>query len=104
MAMTGTRVQLEESQYMLYRGKPFVRDAHQICYGDMQDPYVLHLMVVSTKKVGDIEVPDAVFGEICSTDTAKTTAERSVKTFNKSGLYEALEFGISQLNRYNKKL
>lgn len=94
---------LQDTQYMLYRGKPLVRDQNQLCYGDMNDPYVLHLMVLTTKKLADQEIPDAVLGEICSTDTSKPSAERSVKQFQKNGLYEAMEYGMSQLAFFCKK-
>ena len=58
-------------KYLMFRGKPLVRDGQQICWGDMKDKYVLVLGIMSTKKAGDKEVPDQVLIQIQSTDDGK---------------------------------
>ena len=50
-------------KYLMFRGKPLVRDGQQICWGDMKDKYVLVLGIMSTKKAGDKEVPDQVLSQ-----------------------------------------
>ena len=53
--------------YRMYRGKPLVRKDRQLCYGSMEDKYVLKLEIMSTKKLGAKEVPDQVMVGIAST-------------------------------------
>ena len=78
-------------------------------YGDMEEAYVLCLMIISYKEVpssdngAKVSVPDIVFGQIWSTDRTLPETDRVVKSFDKKGLAEALDFGITQLERYNKK-
>ena len=48
-----------KGKYLMFQGKPLVREGNQICYGDMQkDEYLLYLMIIANKKmkVGDKEV------------------------------------------------
>ncbi|MCI8388656.1 MAG: hypothetical protein HFE63_09350 [Clostridiales bacterium] len=76
-------------KYLMYRGKPLVREGQQICWGDMNDKYVLVLGIMSTKKVKDKELPDQVLIQIQSTEDGKV-----VKVGSKNGLYEAFEYGV----------
>ncbi|HHX54689.1 MAG TPA: hypothetical protein GX704_07250 [Clostridiales bacterium] len=92
-------------KYTYFRGKPLVRSENQYIYGDMADPYIAYLMVLSTKKAGDApdapELPDMIIVQIRSTDKTKSEADRMVKQFNRSGLYEALDTSIFWLRRFN---
>ncbi len=96
-------------KYLVYRDLPLVREGNMIYYGDMRDKYVLCLMILSYKTVPTqepgktVEIPDTVFGQIWSTDTTLSDTERMVRQFDKKGLAEAFDFGISQLERYNRK-
>ena len=75
--------------YLTYQGKPLIREKNSYCYGDMHDPAVLFLLVLSNKKVGDAEIPDRVLIQVLS------TKDRSlIKQGEKSGLYQALETGL----------
>ena len=96
-------------KYLTYRGLPLVREGNTICYGSMEDKYVLYLMILSEKTVDTAEpgvkvtVPDSIMGQIISTDPKKVGIERVAKSFTKKGLYEALDMGIIQLGRLNKE-
>ena len=83
-----------KGQYLMYKGKPLVREGNQICYGSMQDEYILYMMILSNKKikVGDreCEVPDRVIVQVL---------ERMVKQFDKKSLYEAFNDGLIYLER-----
>lgn len=98
-----------QGKYLIYRDRPLVREGNMLYYGDMQDKYVLCLMILSYKTVPTqeagktVEIPDTVFGQIWSTDTTLPDTERMIKQFDKKGLAEAFDFGISQLERFNKK-
>ena len=90
-------------KYLIYKGRPLVRDGNQICYGDMQDEYVMYMMIISNKKikVGDkeTEVPDWVFVQILKSDPNCPPFERMVKQFDKPSLYEAFNDGVTFLEK-----
>lgn len=89
---------ISKDKYMMYRGKPLVRDGQQIYYGSMDDKYVLFLGIMTTKKVGDKDVPDQVLIQIQCTEDKKV-----VKFGMKNGLYEAFEYGLIWLDTELKK-
>lgn len=92
-----------KGQFLTFRGKPLVREGNQICYGSMDDEYVMYLMILSNKKVtvGGVtsEVPDRVIVQILKTDTSIVGYERIVKQFDKTGLYDAFNAGLIYLDR-----
>ena len=98
-----------KGKYLTYRGLPLVREGNTICYGSMEDKYILYLMILSEKTVETAEpgvkltVPDAIMGQIISTDPSQVGMDRLAKSYTKNGLYEALDMGIIQLERLNKK-
>ena len=103
--MASESVKLESNQYITFRGKPLLRDAHRICYGDNAEPFVLELIILTDKKdeaSGEM-VPDMIMGNIVSTDPATPQSERVVKNFMKNGLYEALDYGVDMLEHELKK-
>ena len=89
---------IEAENYRMYRGKPLVRKDRQLCYGSMEDKYVLKLEIMSTKKLGAKEVPDQVMVGIAS-----TTDGTIVRFGIKNGLYEAFEYGLIWLDSELKK-
>lgn len=95
--------------YLIYRNMPLVREGNFIYYGDMDNKYVLCLIVLTEKEVktpsGEVvKVPENILGQVLLTDTSVSDADRMVKMFtDKQGLFAALDFGITQLERYNKK-
>ena len=96
-----------KGQYLMYCDKPFVRQNNTICYGDMSDDYVLFMMILTNKTVEGssgkkVEIPDQILVQIISTDLNKKPAERVVKQFNKSGLYDAMDIGLIWLDKLNK--
>lgn len=84
-----------DGKYLMYKGKPLVREKNVIIYGDMREKYYLFLMILTTKKAGDNEVPDKILIQILSTDGKQTI----VKQGEKSGLYDALDIGTIWLER-----
>ena len=78
-----------DGTYLTYQGKPLVREKNSFCYGDMHDPAVLFLIVLTNKKFGDAEIPDRVLIKLLS------TKDRSLlKQGEKNGLFQALETGL----------
>ncbi len=96
-----------QGKYLMYKGLPLVRENNTICYGSMNNKCVLFLMILSYKSVATrtpdnkIEIPDKVLGQVMSTDAEQSN--RIIKQFVSDGLYEALDFGIDVMSRYNKK-
>ena len=88
-----------EGSYIEYKGRAFVRENDTICYGNMTDPYILYMMIMSYKKFGNTEIPDKILIQVLSTDKIKNFADRIVKQGEKRGLYEALDIGVIWLER-----
>lgn len=95
-------------KYLIYRGKPLLRENNMICYGDMaNDKYVLFLMILNEKKLEipgtsePVTGPDKILVQILSTDKSKPAHERMVKQFEKNGLYDAMEIGMIWLDKLN---
>ncbi len=96
-----------QGEYLLYRGKPMVREGNLILYGDLSEKYCLQLMILTEKEMqaGEttVKVPDAIIVQVLSTDTTKPLSQRIEKQYQKNGLYEALDIGIERLNMLNGK-
>ncbi len=97
-----------EGKHLMYKNRPLVRENNLICYGSMEDKYVLFLMILGNKTIETedpnikLEVPENIVGQILSTDASKPVSERLVEQFAKKSLYEALDYGIIRLDRHNK--
>ena len=95
-------------KYLIYKGQPLVRENNTLCYGSMTNKAVLFLMILSNKTVNTkdpavkAEIPDTILCQVVSTYVTKKPHERILKQFNKNGLFEALDFGIDVMNRFNK--
>ncbi len=86
-------------QYLEYKGRPLVREANTICYGFMEDPYVLMMTIMTTKKQKETEVPDKILIQILKTDKNLSFQDKIVKQDMKSGLAEAFDLGLIWLER-----
>lgn len=79
-------------KFFTYKGYPLVRQSNTIYYGNMSDPYVTMLQVLSTKKVGDTDMASKVRVIQMSTDPNLPPLKACVKnTECECGLYEALD-------------
>ncbi|MBR6744517.1 MAG: hypothetical protein IKM00_04810 [Clostridia bacterium] len=82
-------------KYLMYKGKPLVRENNRICYGDMSDKYYLSMLILTNKTVGAVEVPDNILVQVLTTgETPKI-----MKQGNKIGLYDAFDIGTVWLER-----
>lgn len=88
-----------DGSYLIYKGRPLVRGENTICYGFMDDPYILQMTIMTTKKSGEKEVPDKILIQIVKTDKSLSAQERIVKQDMKAGLYDAFEIGLIWLER-----
>lgn len=88
-----------EGKYLEYKGRPLVREANTICYGYMEDPYILLMTIMTTKMQRDHEVPENVLIQILKTDNTLSDREKIVKQDMKRGLSEAFDLGLIWLER-----
>lgn len=84
-----------EGKYLMYKGKPLVREKNVIVYGDLSEKCYLFLMILTTKKENDTEIPDRILIQVLSTDEK----QKIIKQGEKSGLYDALDIGMIWLQR-----
>lgn len=84
---------MEFTPKLTYKGKPLVRKGNEIYYGNMTDPYVLYLQVMTEKTENGQKVADKVHLMLLSTDLTKAPTERVMRQSTKIGLYNALDIG-----------
>ncbi len=84
---------------LMYKGRPLVRSKNDIYYGDLSEPYVIFMQILTTKEENGKTVPNRVHVTLLSTDTSLSPIERMVKQSDKVGLYNALDIGAIWLER-----
>lgn len=89
-----------DGDFMLYKNRPLVREDNIICYGNITDPYILQMIVMSEKEYKGKKVPDKIYVQLLSTDTSLPLSSRVIKESMKDGLNDALDIGITWLERY----
>lgn len=95
---------LLDGKYLMYRGKPLVREKNAICYGSMDDKYVLFLILLTNKKVGETTVPGRVIVQVVSTDPKADPQTKIYRQCEKQGLFEAFDIGLIWLDRANSAI
>lgn len=83
----------KKAKFLSYKGKPLVRCGNTIYYGNMTDPYVVLLQILSSKKVNDLDIADKVTVQLLSTDPDARPKDRIIKKSEKKGLYQAMDIG-----------
>ncbi len=86
--------------YIMYKNKPLVREDNIICYGDMEEKYILQLIIMTEKEQNGKKVPDKVVVQLMSTDKTLSQSQRVVKQDLKDGFKDAFELGLIWLERY----
>lgn len=82
-----------------FKGRPLVRSKNEMYYGNMADPYVVFMQILSTKQENGEEMPDKIMVMLLSTDTTLSPKDRIAKQSVKNGLYNALDFAAILLGR-----
>lgn len=82
-------------KYLEFRGKPLVREGDTICYGNMDDKYVLVLEIMSYKNVGGTEIPDDVFIQVINPKDSSDIKNQG----SKKGLHDSMSIGLVWLER-----
>ncbi|BFJ84227.1 hypothetical protein WMO24_04045 [Ruthenibacterium sp. CLA-JM-H11] len=84
---------------LTYKGKPLVRCKNDIYYGNLADPYVIFMQVLTSKEENGVRVADRIHVTLLSTDTTKSPIERMARQSDKYGLWSALEIGSIWLEK-----
>lgn len=82
-------------KYLMYKGKPLVRENNVICYGNMTDKCYLFMMILTTKKIGNEEIPDSILVQVLTTGPNP----KIIKQGNKNGFHAAFDIGTIWLER-----
>ena len=93
-----TRAQVE-GKYLEYLDKPLVREGNTICYGDMSEPCILVLEIMSQKEVGGKKVPKDIFIQVIDSKDPN----KIIKQGDKKGLHDAFSLGLTWLDLELKK-
>lgn len=89
----------KKSDFLMYKGKPLVRNGKTIYYGYMSEPYVVIIQITSVREIKGVEVADRVVVQLVSTDPDVRPRERIVKKAERTGLYSAMDIGSIWLER-----
>ena len=89
-----------EGKYLMYQGKPLVREENTIIYGDLNnDPCVLVLEIMSYTGEGENKTPDTVLLQIVDAKDPN----KIIKQGQKQGMHAAFEMGLIWLDLELKK-
>ena len=89
-----------EGKYLMYQGKPLVRENNTIIYGDLNnDPCVLVLEIMSYTGEGEDKVPNVILMQLVDSKDPN----KIIKQGQKQGLHAAFELGLIWLDVELKK-
>ena len=74
-----------EGKYLMFKGKPLVRQEQIINYGSMKDEYILQLMILKNREVeiGGVKntIPSRVIAQVLKKDPTVQGGRKMVKQF-----------------------
>ena len=88
-----------ENPVLSYKGHPLRRKDNLIYFGTMAEKYIVMLQILSSKKVGDLDVADKVSIQLQLTDPDLKSRDRVVKKSEKDSLYAAMDVACVWLER-----
>lgn len=93
----------KQDNFLMYKGRPFVRCGNTAYYGFMNEPVVVVLQITSRREVKGMEVADRVVVQLVSTDPDIRPRDRILKKAERRGLYNAMDIGTIWLERALEK-
>ena len=93
----------KKSEFLMYKGRPLVRNGKTIYYGYMSDPYVVIMQITSTREVKGVEVAGRVVVQLVRTDPEVRMKDKIVKKAERIGIYNAMDIGCIWLERELKE-
>ena len=88
-----------DTPVLSYKGHPLRRKDNLIYFGTMAEKYIVMLQVLSTKKMGDLDVADKVSVQLQLTAPDLKSRDRVVKKSEKDSLYAAMDVACVWLER-----
>ena len=88
-----------ETPILSYKGHPLRRKDNLIYFGTMAEKYIVMMQILSTKKVGDLDVADKVSVQLQLTAPDLKSRDRVVKKSEKDSLYAAMDVACVWLER-----
>jgi len=95
----GGKNMASDTPVLSYKGHPLRRKDNLIYFGTMAEKYIVMLQVLSTKKVGDLDVADKVSVQLQLTAPDLKSRDRVVKKSEKDSLYAAMDVACVWLER-----
>ena len=95
MSLNDIQVPLVEGKYLMYKDRPLVREGDTICYGDLAEPYILVMEIMSYKEENGEEMPDTILVQVVESEDQN----KIVRQGTKNGFYEAFGYGIIWLEQ-----
>lgn len=90
----------EKKEFLMYKGRPLVRNGKTIYYGYMSDPYVVVLQIASFRELKGLRVADRVSVQLVDTDPdVVRLKDKIIKKTERRGLYSAIDIGGVWLER-----
>lgn len=90
------------SKFLEYKGKPLVRSGNTLYYGNMKDPYVCMLQILSEKELHNEKVADKVAVTLLNTDPSIPPTEAIVKRSEQTGMFNAVDIAALWLEKILK--
>lgn len=82
-----------------YKGHLLRRKDNLIYYGTMAEKFIIMIQILSTEKIGDLEVANKVVVCLQHTDPEVKGRDRVKNKAEKDDLYQALDLGAVWLDR-----
>ena len=83
----------KKAKELTYKGKPVYRKGNKLYYGNLEDPLILELEVLETKKVGDLDVSTKVRFNIQDNTVSEIGTGTNYRTGERDDLYKAFDIG-----------
>ncbi len=95
MGLENMNAPLVEGKYLMYKDRPLVREGDTICYGDLAEPYILVMEIMSYKEVEGEKLPDAIIVQVVESEDQN----KIIRQGTKNGFYEAFGYGLIWLEQ-----
>lgn len=84
----------KKKKELTYKGKPVYRKGNKIFYGNLEDPLILVLEILETKKTGDIETATKVKFSIQDNNVDELGTGTEYRVGERDNLYKAFDIGV----------
>ena len=83
----------KKKKVLMYKGKPVYRKGNKLYYGNLEDPLILMLEVLETKKVQNVNVATKVKFSIQDNNVEEIGTGTNYRSGEREDLYKAFDIG-----------